>query len=155
MQEACKLIWTRCLVAPDSLSTPTLSNLPPCPSSSSDTPHLSATQLFFIYNFSVFHSVLLIMCVTCVSRVWVNILSYRKTPAFRSDLLGSTGARRVVTMVTWCQQLLTIGTKPLQDEWFMSDKQAADVSGRGVYAAAIWKGFLSTRPRERKGDLGL
>lgn len=46
-------------IAPDWLSTPTLSKVPHCPFSSSDTPRLSATWLFFIYNFLVFHSVLL------------------------------------------------------------------------------------------------
>lgn len=61
MQEACKLIWTQCLVVPDSLSIPTPSH------SLAHTPRLPAMRLFFIYNFSVFHSVLLITCVTASS----------------------------------------------------------------------------------------
>lgn len=146
MQEACKLIWTRCLVAADCLSTPTLSNLPQCPFSSSDMPRLSAARLFFIYNFAVFCSVLLTTCVTAGS-------SRQSRGPFIEEDPGPP--YRVVTRVTWWQQLLTYGTKPLQAEWFMSDTQAADGFGRSVYVAAIWKGILSNRPRERRDDLGL
>lgn len=155
MQEACKLIWTRRLQAPGSLSTPTLSNLPHCPLSSSGTPRLSATQLYLLYSFSLFHSVGENVC-NCLNSSRVDIRSYGETPVLRTGLLGSAVARRVVTMVTRCQLRLTC--------WYQTsagrviyERQA----GKLMVLAGLFmrqqseKGLLSTRPRERKGDLGL
>lgn len=48
MQEACKLIWTRRLEAPGSLSTPTLSNLPHCPISRSGTSSFCHTAILYL-----------------------------------------------------------------------------------------------------------
>lgn len=69
----------------------------------------------------------------CLNSSRVDIRSYGKTPVHRTGLLGSAVARRVVTMVTWCQLRLTC--------WYQTS------AGRVIYERQagnwwFWQGCL-------------
>lgn len=155
MQETCKLIWPRCLVAPDPWSTPTLSNLPHCPFCSSDTPRLSATWLFFICNFDIFHSVLLTTGVTAQSS------RQSRHPLIEEDpgLYPPAGIYCCPTCGYDGNVMSAATYALLQNLCRTSDLWAT--SRRLMFLAGVFmrqpseKGFLSTRPRETKSDLGL